>query len=365
MRRSNIVVTSALLVGSGAVHAQYRCDCTSVVDTCTAEVVARGTFLEIKTNRPQCARVDYFVDGQPFVSMVVDGEDRENWLARTTNPRILVQSCQVCRENGPGATATAARIPVDAENSASAAAEAEAGLQPLIASVPEYPATAQARGLRGRVEVEFTVTPAGTVENPRVVSAEPRGIFDAAALAAVARRRYPEDTAREPQTLSERIEFAPPRAAARPPATLASSGPLNQCLREEAVYNYGEMVDVSLINACPQPLAVFGCAHGTGKDAGRWVCSSSEQRGVVLAPSADARIGRRVASDDAADARTYEYSASYSLTRAPNSRYWWIGCAASDAECRSDARLWTRSVDGQDASLNPETRSAIAVSSSD
>ena len=50
-----------------------------------------------------CARVDYFVDGQPFVSVVVDGEDRENWLARTTNPRILVQSCQVCRDTGASA----------------------------------------------------------------------------------------------------------------------------------------------------------------------------------------------------------------------------------------------------------------------
>ena len=98
MRLSNIVATSLLLAGFGTAHAQYRCDCTSVVDTCSAEVVARGTFLEIKTDHQMCARVDYFVDGQPFVSVVVDGEDREDWLARTTNPRILVQSCQVCRD---------------------------------------------------------------------------------------------------------------------------------------------------------------------------------------------------------------------------------------------------------------------------
>ena len=98
MRLSNIVATSLLLAGFGTAHAQYRCDCTSVVDTCSAEVVARGTFLEIKTDQADCARVDYFVDGQPFVSVVVDGEDREDWLARTTNPRILVQSCQVCRD---------------------------------------------------------------------------------------------------------------------------------------------------------------------------------------------------------------------------------------------------------------------------
>ena len=73
MRLSNIVVTSVLLAGFGTAHAQYRCDCTSVVDTCSAEVTARGSFLEIKTSAQQCARVDYFVDGQPFVSVVVDG----------------------------------------------------------------------------------------------------------------------------------------------------------------------------------------------------------------------------------------------------------------------------------------------------
>ena len=85
----------------------WRCDCTAIVDTCSADVVARGSFLEIKTDQAQCARVDYFVDGQPFVSVVVDGEDRQNWLARTSNPRILVQSCQVCRDTGTGPAAPA------------------------------------------------------------------------------------------------------------------------------------------------------------------------------------------------------------------------------------------------------------------
>ena len=80
------VPTLALLLAcGGAAHGQYRCDCTSVVDTCTANVATRGSFLEVKTDRPQCARVDYFVDGQPFVSVVVDGEDRQSWPARTAS----------------------------------------------------------------------------------------------------------------------------------------------------------------------------------------------------------------------------------------------------------------------------------------
>jgi TonB family protein len=365
MRLSNFVATSVMLAGIGTAHAQYRCDCTSVVDTCSAEVVARGTFLEIKTDEQMCARVDYFVDGQPFVSVVVDGEDRENWLARTTNPRILVQSCQVCRDTGAStAPAAPARTPA-----AAAGGQAEAddgGLQPLIASVPDYPETARARGLRGFVEVEFTVTPAGTVENARVVTAEPRNVFDAAALTAVARRRYPADAEREPQTLTERLEFAPPpQRAQRPAPVAAATGPMNRCVREDAVYNYGESVDVGFINACAEPLVVFGCGQGTGKDRGRWICSNSEQRGDILVQAGDQRLGRRFTAGDAAELRTYTYRDSFSMSRAPNSQLWFVACAETDADCRADGRAWTRAVSGQDGSIDPQARSSIAVSSSD
>lgn len=367
MRLSNIVVASVLLAGFGTAHAQYRCDCTTVVDTCTAEVAARGSFLEIKTSAPQCARVDYFVDGQPFVSVVVDGEDRENWLARTTNPRILVQSCQVCREVGSGPTAVTPaplRATPPAAAGDQAAANGDGGLQPLIASVPEYPAAAQARGLRGYVEVEFTVTPAGTVESPRVVAAEPRNVFDAAAIAAVARRRYASDAERAAQVVTERIDFAPSRGA-QAAAPAAVSGPLNRCVREDSVYNYGDMVDVGLINACTEPLMVFGCAQGTGKDRGRWVCSNSEQRGDILVTAGDQRLGRRYTTGNATEVQTYTYRDSFSVTRAPNSQYWWVACAETDNACRSDARLWTRGISGQDASVDPQARSTIAVASSE
>jgi TonB family protein len=365
MRPATIIAASIAILGChAAAQAQYRCDCTSVVDTCSAEVTARGTFLEIKTNQQQCARVDYFVDGQPFVSVVVDGEDRENWLARTTNPRILVQSCQVCRDTGANmnAAATPARTPPQDASAAPAAASGDGGLQPLIAGVPEYPPAARASGLRGHVDVEFTVTPAGTVENARVVAAAPANVFNAAALGAVARRRYAEDPARAPQVVRERIEFQPERA--RGVAVAANAGPVNQCVREDAVYNYGEMVDVGLINACQEPLFVFGCAQGTGKHLGRWICVDSEQRGDVLVPVGDERRGRRYAAGDASDFRTYTFTDSFAVTRAPNSQYWWVACTESDTVCRSDARLWTRSVSGQAASIDPEARSPIAVASS-
>jgi protein TonB len=55
---------------------------------------------------------------------------------------------------------------------------------------PTYPEGAKARGVEGWVEVEYTVTAEGTVDDVRVVDASPAGVFDAAALAAVRTWRY-------------------------------------------------------------------------------------------------------------------------------------------------------------------------------
>lgn len=53
-----------------------------------------------------------------------------------------------------------------------------------------YPAAAKAARTTGEVKVRFDITADGRVENARVVSAAPPGIFDAAALAYVQGRRY-------------------------------------------------------------------------------------------------------------------------------------------------------------------------------
>lgn len=61
---------------------------------------------------------------------------------------------------------------------------------PLVRVDPDYPARARQRGIEGYVDIEFTIGPAGTVENPRVIGANPPSIFDRAALRAVRRWRY-------------------------------------------------------------------------------------------------------------------------------------------------------------------------------
>jgi protein TonB len=61
---------------------------------------------------------------------------------------------------------------------------------PLVRINPDYPPRALSRGLEGWVQVQFTITATGTVKDAIVVTAEPRNIFDDAALKAIARWRY-------------------------------------------------------------------------------------------------------------------------------------------------------------------------------
>jgi len=61
---------------------------------------------------------------------------------------------------------------------------------PLVRIAPDYPQRALQRGLEGWVRVQFTITVTGTVKDPVVVEAEPKNIFDDAALKSIARWRY-------------------------------------------------------------------------------------------------------------------------------------------------------------------------------
>ncbi|HEU4617012.1 MAG TPA: energy transducer TonB [Gammaproteobacteria bacterium] len=61
---------------------------------------------------------------------------------------------------------------------------------PLVRIPPEYPPRALARGLEGWVQVQFTITETGGVTDAKVVDAQPKGIFDEAALKSIARWRY-------------------------------------------------------------------------------------------------------------------------------------------------------------------------------
>ena len=57
-------------------------------------------------------------------------------------------------------------------------------------NAPEYPRGAERRGIEGSVRIEYSIAASGEVVNARVVEAEPAGVFDRAALAAIESWRY-------------------------------------------------------------------------------------------------------------------------------------------------------------------------------
>ncbi len=67
---------------------------------------------------------------------------------------------------------------------------ADGDAMPFLRIQPEFPEQALARGIEGRVLIEFDVSEAGAVENARVVAFEPSPVFNEAALRAVRQWRY-------------------------------------------------------------------------------------------------------------------------------------------------------------------------------
>lgn len=61
---------------------------------------------------------------------------------------------------------------------------------PIVKVAAIYPRRAQSRGIEGFVIVEFVVTKTGAVTNAVVVQGQPEGVFDRAALDAVAKFKY-------------------------------------------------------------------------------------------------------------------------------------------------------------------------------
>ena len=63
-------------------------------------------------------------------------------------------------------------------------------LQFVSGADPVYPPAAKESGIEGYVTVRYDVTAEGTAVNLRVVEAVPSGVFEAAALQAIARWRF-------------------------------------------------------------------------------------------------------------------------------------------------------------------------------
>ncbi len=102
------------------------------------------------------------------------------------------------------------RAAIASAQQAVATAAAAPKLPPLKMTRPQRPKyPASAKGVEGWVRVEFCVNPEGRTERVRVLSSEPAGLFDAAAISAMEGARFEEFESTESRLAVQRIVFKP------------------------------------------------------------------------------------------------------------------------------------------------------------
>ena len=168
-----------LTLAATAVSAQSRCDCSRIVDACTATGSFEGDAFVFRSSTPQCSQVFWHFDEQPRLTVVLDGEEREAYGGSAPNPRVVISDCRVCADR-----AWQQRLEANPQP-----AVVPFHPVPLVRVPADYPARAQARGIEGRVAVRITVAPDGRVVGTEVVSAA-GAILDEAALAAARLYRF-------------------------------------------------------------------------------------------------------------------------------------------------------------------------------
>ena len=67
---------------------------------------------------------------------------------------------------------------------------AEGDIIPVVVIRPMYPREAAISGTQGWVKIEFIITEAGTVKNPRVIEAQPPRVFNREAIRAILKWKF-------------------------------------------------------------------------------------------------------------------------------------------------------------------------------
>ena len=347
-----LAVLAAFAFASAPAHSEWRCDCTRITGSCEATVQLDRDSLQITSDQRACSRVEYYVDGQPFVALVVDGERREALHASAGTGEVLVQSCQLCADQLEAGDASASMTngpEAGGATSQSAAPAASSPDTPLIQVAPAWPAGAQARS--GEVTVELNVSADGVVTQARVLESKPRGVFDQAALDAVKRWRYAPGEAR---TLKTRVPFEMPTAA----SATAAQGPRNACVREGNVDDLVDIVQVQLINACADAVLVRTCAVGFAERAQQWVCDGQP---LALVARGDALNGLLGETTIERGRVRFGYTDESYFSRPAGSRYAWIACAVDDEGCNGAALRWTEYLNTKPSDVDPGAGSEVAV----
>lgn len=110
--RLHTLIVFVLVLFSGAVTAGTRCECEAAnwLGDCTAKVERNNNWVRITSSTLQCSRVDWYIDAQPHLTIVVDGAESEELLLIPPNAKLIIQSCKVCKDAAMPAGSNSSRI---------------------------------------------------------------------------------------------------------------------------------------------------------------------------------------------------------------------------------------------------------------
>ncbi|MBC8026026.1 MAG: TonB family protein [Steroidobacteraceae bacterium] len=126
---------------------------------------------------------------------------------RPTDAAALLDAAESLGGDGDLADLRASVATAQQAVAAAAAAPKLPSLKMTRPPRPKYPTSA--KGVEGWVRVEFYVTPQGRTERVRVMSSEPAGLFDSAAVEAMEGARFEEFDSADSRLAVQRIVFKP------------------------------------------------------------------------------------------------------------------------------------------------------------
>jgi len=101
MRRISLLLALCFYsTGGGAASSLSRCQCNydKWVGTCVATIQKENNWARITSDTQQCSRVDWFIDGNPQMTVVTNGLETEPLLNVKPDSKLVVQSCNVCQD---------------------------------------------------------------------------------------------------------------------------------------------------------------------------------------------------------------------------------------------------------------------------
>ncbi len=107
-----VAIAALLAIPSATLAQGNNCDCQEIVGSCSASISvvptestkgSYGADINIQSTVPNCAKVDYYVDGTPYFTILSQGNrgsDRVFGPKPITRANVSDVSCKVCKRAG-------------------------------------------------------------------------------------------------------------------------------------------------------------------------------------------------------------------------------------------------------------------------